>query len=227
VGDGLINTLCAPIRCSILVLSPRMLPLVIFEVGSIANMAIFFLFSNNNCPNLSINVLFPTPGGLYGQLFNNENEYGKIKNMVESFAENEGRQPRILIAKVGQDGHDRGAKVVASAFSDLGFDVDMAPLFSMPSEVAKMAIENDVHVIGISTLAGGHKTIIEELKKSLDLYKAKDILIVAGGVIPKKDYDYLKKLGVVAIFGPGTTILQSAKEILDKLNKMKHFAFNG
>ena len=166
-------------------------------------------------------------GGLYGQLFNNENEYGKIKNMVESFAENEGRQPRILIAKVGQDGHDRGAKVVASAFSDLGFDVDMAPLFSMPSEVAKMAIENDVHVIGISTLAGGHKTIIEELKKSLDLYKAKDILIVAGGVIPKKDYDYLKKLGVVAIFGPGTTILQSAKEILDKLNKMKHFAFNG
>lgn len=147
--------------------------------------------------------------------------------MVESFAENEGRQPRILIAKVGQDGHDRGAKVVASAFSDLGFDVDMAPLFSMPSEVAKMAIENDVHVIGISTLAGGHKTIIEELKKSLDLYKAKDILIVAGGVIPKKDYDYLKKLGVVAIFGPGTTILQSAKEILDKLNKMKHFAFNG
>lgn len=166
-------------------------------------------------------------GGLYGQLFNNENDYSKIKNMVESFAENEGRQPRILIAKVGQDGHDRGAKVVASAFSDLGFDVDMAPLFSMPSEVAKMAIENDVHVIGISTLAGGHKTIIEELKKSLDLYKAKDILIVAGGVIPKKDYDYLKKLGVVAIFGPGTTILQSAKEILDKLNKMKHFAFNG
>ena len=165
--------------------------------------------------------------GLYGQLFNNENEYEKIKSMVESFAENEGRQPRILIAKIGQDGHDRGAKVVASAYSDLGFDVDMAPLFSMPSEVAKMAIENDVHVIGISTLAGGHKTIIEELKKSLDLYNAKDILIVAGGVIPKKDYEYLKGLGVEAIFGPGTTILQSAREILDKLNKMKHFASNG
>ena len=166
-------------------------------------------------------------GGLYGQLFNNKNEYEEIKNMVENFAENEGRQPRILIAKVGQDGHDRGAKVVASAFSDLGFDVDMAPLFSMPSEVSKMAIENDVHIIGISTLAGGHKTIVEELKKSLDIYKAKDILIVAGGVIPKKDYNYLKKLGVIAIFGPGTPILQSAREILDKLNKMKHFAFNG
>lgn len=166
-------------------------------------------------------------GGLYGQLFNNEKEYEKIKKMVENFAENEGRQPRILIAKVGQDGHDRGAKVVASAFSDLGFDVDMAPLFSMPSEVAKMAIENDVHIIGISTLAGGHKTIVEELKKSLDNYKAKDILIVAGGVIPKKDYNYLKSLGVIAIFGPGTPILQSASEILDKLNEKRHFAFNG
>ena len=165
-------------------------------------------------------------GGLYGKLFNSEDEYERVKNMVKKFAENEGRQPRILIAKIGQDGHDRGAKVVASAFSDLGFDVDMAPLFSMPSEVAKMAIENDVHVIGISTLAGGHKTIIKELKKSLDKYNAQDILIVVGGIIPKKDYDYLKKLGVIAIFGPGTPILLSAKEILDKLNDNKHFVSN-
>ncbi|MBQ81346.1 MAG: hypothetical protein CL825_02095 [Crocinitomicaceae bacterium] len=133
------------------------------------------------------------------------------------FAELVGRRPRILVAKMGQDGHDRGAKVVASSFADLGFDVDLGPLFSTPEEVARQAVENDVHVVGISTLAAGHMTLVPALIGELEKLGRPDILVVAGGVIPPSDYDSLYNMGVVGVFGPGTPITNSASEILDVL----------
>ncbi len=139
----------------------------------------------------------------------------KAKNMSSLFFQREGRAPRILIAKMGQDGHDRGAKVVASSFADIGFDVDLGPLFQTPEETAKQAIENDVHWIGVSSLAAGHKTLVPELIKSLKNLNRSDIQIIVGGVVPKMDYDFLFSLGVVAIFGPGTPISESASKILD------------
>ena len=123
-----------------------------------------------------------------------------------------------MVAKIGQDGHDRGAKVIATAFADLGFDVDIAPLFQTPEEVVKQSIENDVHVIGISSLAAGHKTLIEQLMKVLRQENSEDIAVVAGGVIPPQDYDFLKTLGVSCIFGPGTPIPYAAREVLSALN---------
>ncbi|MDY6820100.1 MAG: methylmalonyl-CoA mutase [Deferribacterota bacterium] len=168
--------------------------------------------------------------GQFSSIFKDDECFMNIKKDVDNFAKEEGRRPRILVAKIGQDGHDRGAKVIASAFSDLGFDVDMAPLFSTPKEIAKMAIENDVHVIGVSTLAGAHKEIanslIEELKKFNIKDFKEDILIVMGGIIPKKDYDYLKKIGVISIFGPGAPILDAAEEIIENLCKKRHYASN-
>ena len=139
----------------------------------------------------------------------------KAKNMSSLFFQREGRAPRILIAKMGQDGHDRGAKVVASSFADIGFDVDLGPLFQTPEETAKQAIENDVHWIGVSSLAAGHKTLVPELIKSLKNLNRSDIQIIVGGVVPKVDYDFLFSLGVVAIFGPGSPISESASKILD------------
>ena len=127
----------------------------------------------------------------------------------------------MLVAKMGQDGHDRGAKVIATAFADLGFDIDLSPMFSTPAEVAKQAIENDVHVIGCSSLAAGHKTLVPELIDELKKQGADDILVVAGGVIPRQDYDFLFQKGVAAVFGPGTRIPVCAAEVLEKISKVR------
>ena len=144
--------------------------------------------------------------------------------MCEAFEKQDGRRPRILIAKVGQDGHDRGQKVIASAFADLGFDVDIGALFATPAEVARQAIENDVHIVGISSLAAGHLTLVPELKEELARQGLPDILIVAGGVIPPGDYEALSKAGAIAIFGPGTNIPEAAAGLLVKLNQHLGYA---
>ena len=138
-----------------------------------------------------------------------------IQKDIEAFAEAEGRRPRMLVVKMGKDGHDRGAKVIATAFADIGFDVDVGPLFQTPEEAAQDAIDNDVHVIGISSQAAGHKTLSPRLIEVLNERDAGDILVICGGVIPQQDYDFLKKAGVKAIFGPGTNIPSAAQDILD------------
>ncbi len=155
--------------------------------------------------------------GVYSSEMNNKNELAEVRKLSDQFAELDGRRPRILIAKMGQDGHDRGAKVIATAFADLGFDVDIGPLFQTPQEVARQAAENDVHIIGASSLAAGHKTLIPELIDSLAKIGRPDIMVVAGGVIPQKDYGFLYQAGVSGIFGPGTRVTESAKVILNKL----------
>ena len=134
--------------------------------------------------------------------------------MADGFARSQGRRPRILVAKLGQDGHDRGAKVIATAFADLGFDVDVGPLFQTPREAARMAVENDVHVLGVSTLAGSHKTLVPEVLAELKKMGRGDIAVVAGGVIPPRDRDFLHDCGVAEIFGPGTIIPVAAQKIL-------------
>ena len=153
--------------------------------------------------------------GVYKKENSEDPAFIKAKHMTSLFFQTEGRAPRILIAKMGQDGHDRGAKVVASSFADIGFDVDLGPLFQTPEETAKQAIENDVHWIGVSSLAAGHKTLVPELLKSLKNSNRSDIQIIVGGVVPKADYDFLFSLGVVAVFGPGSPISESASKILD------------
>ena len=140
--------------------------------------------------------------------------FQEAQKLADQFAETEGRRPRVMIAKMGQDGHDRGAKVVASSFADLGFDVDMGPLFQTPEEVAKQAIENDVHFIGASSLAAGHKTLIPQLIDELEKLGRSDIMVFAGGVIPAQDYDYLYQRKVAAVFGPGSVIAESAIKIM-------------
>src|SRR5690242_15227704 len=152
--------------------------------------------------------------GVYGGAYEGDNEFAAIKGDIETFEKDEGRRPRMLVAKMGQDGHDRGAKVIATAFADLGFDVDIGPLFQTPEEVAKDAIEADVHVVGVSSQAAGHKTLVPLLIKALKDQKADDILVVVGGVIPAQDYDFLKRAGVAAIFGPGTNIPDAARDVL-------------
>jgi len=154
--------------------------------------------------------------GVYSKEVNNDNTFAKAQEVADKFAEIEGRRPRVMIAKMGQDGHDRGAKVVASSFADLGFDVDMGPLFQTPEEVAKQAIENDVHFVGASSLAAGHKTLIPQLIGELEKLGRPDIMVFAGGVIPEQDYDYLLERKVAAIFGPGTVISESAITIMEK-----------
>jgi methylmalonyl-CoA mutase cobalamin-binding domain/chain len=138
---------------------------------------------------------------------------------VEAFAEEEGRRPRMLVVKMGQDGHDRGAKVIATAFADIGFDVDVGPLFQTPEEAAQDAIDNDVHVVGISSQAAGHKTLAPKLIEALKAEGAGDIIVICGGVIPHQDYEFLKKAGVKAIFGPGTNIPSAARDILDLIRR--------
>lgn len=155
--------------------------------------------------------------GVYSGEMKSQKEFEEVKNLSDHFAELDGRRPRILVAKMGQDGHDRGAKVIATSFADLGFDVDIGPLFQTPEEVAKQAAENDVHIVGASSLAGGHKTLIPALVKALEKIGRPDILVVAGGVIPKQDYAFLFDQGIAGIFGPGTPVAQSAKAILEKL----------
>ncbi|NTV01171.1 MAG: methylmalonyl-CoA mutase [Chlorobiaceae bacterium] len=143
--------------------------------------------------------------------------FQEAQRMADSFAEAEGRRPRILVAKVGQDGHDRGAKVIAAAFADIGFDVDISPLFQTPGEVVGQALDNDVHIVGISSLAGGHKTLIPAIVEELKAAHRDDILVIAGGVIPERDYDYLYERGVAGVFGPGTVIAEAAIQLLGKL----------
>lgn len=155
--------------------------------------------------------------GVYSREMKDQKDIEAVRKISDQFAARDGRRPRILVAKIGQDGHDRGAKVIATSFADLGFDVDIGPLFQTPDEVAMQAAENDVHLIGVSSLAGGHKTLIPELINALKKINREDILIVAGGVIPQQDYDFLREQGVAFIFGPGTVITQAAREILVKL----------
>ncbi|MEK6783749.1 MAG: methylmalonyl-CoA mutase [Bacteroidota bacterium] len=157
--------------------------------------------------------------GVYSREMKDNTEFNLVHALSDRFAELEGRRPRILVAKMGQDGHDRGAKVIATGFADLGFDVDIGPLFQTPDEVAMQAAENDVHVIGVSSLAAGHKSLVPELLQALKKIGRQDILIVVGGVIPKQDYDFLYQAGVAGIFGPGTPVTSSAKVILEKLLK--------
>ncbi|MBW5832257.1 methylmalonyl-CoA mutase [Yersinia enterocolitica] len=157
----------------------------------------------------------------YHQNENDAQEFDQILAQTQHFLEQNGRHPRILIAKMGQDGHDRGAKVIASAYSDLGFDVDLSPMFSTPQEIARLAVENDVHVIGASSLAAGHKTLIPELVEALRQYNRQDICVVAGGVIPPQDYAFLRERGVAAIYGPGTPMLASVRDVL-KLISARH-----
>jgi methylmalonyl-CoA mutase len=142
----------------------------------------------------------------------------RMQKLVGEFEDNEGRRPRILVAKIGQDGHDRGQKVIASAFADLGFDVDIGPLFATPEEAARQAVENDVHIVGVSTLAASHLTLVPELKAALAREGRDDIMIVVGGVVPPQDYDALKNAGAEAIFPPGTVIAKAAEELIGKLN---------
>ena len=156
-----------------------------------------------------------TLSGVYGAAYEGDEGFQQIQRDVEKFAEDEGRRPRMLVVKMGQDGHDRGAKVIATAFADIGFDVDVGPLFQTPEEAAQDAIDNDVHVVGISSQAAGHKTLAPKLIEALKAQGAGDILVICGGVIPQQDYDFLKKAGVKAIFGPGTNIPEAARDILD------------
>ncbi len=157
--------------------------------------------------------------GIYAMGAGKMNKFEEARNLADEFAEEDGRRPRIMVAKMGQDGHDRGAKVVATSFADMGFDVDISPLFQTPAEVAKQAIENDVHILGISSLAAGHKTLVPEVVKQLKELGRDDVYIVVGGVIPRQDYDYLYQNGADAIFGPGTNLAECACEILENLLK--------
>ncbi len=160
-----------------------------------------------------------TISGVYASESGDDATYKDAKAMAEKFAKLVGRQPRIMVVKMGQDGHDRGAKVVATGYADIGFDVDMGPLFQTPAEAAKQAVENDVHVVGVSSLAAGHKTLVPQIIAELKKLGREDIMVIAGGVIPAQDYDYLYKAGVVAIFGPGTSVTYAAKKILEVLLK--------
>jgi methylmalonyl-CoA mutase len=157
--------------------------------------------------------------GVYSGEFGKDGAVEKTRAMADEFEQREGRRPRIMIAKMGQDGHDRGAKVISTAFADLGFDVDIGPLFQTPEETARQAVENDVHVVGMSSLAAGHKTLLPQLIDELKKLGREDIMVVIGGVIPAQDYDYLKQHGAAAIFGPGTVIPVAAQKVLEEINQ--------
>ncbi len=168
-----------------------------------------------------------TISGVYAAAFRREDgidTVGEVRRLVEAFAAREGRRPRLLVAKMGQDGHDRGAKVVATAFADLGFDVDVGPLFQTPAETARQAVENDVHIVGLSSLAGGHKTLLPQLVAELARLGRGDILVVCGGVVPSQDYQFLRENGAAAIFGPGTVIPEAARNLLAELNRRLGYA---
>ncbi len=155
--------------------------------------------------------------GVYSAAIKNDENFEKAKQLANAFAKQEGRRPRIMIAKMGQDGHDRGAKVVATGYADVGFDVDIGPLFQTPAEAAKQAVENDVHILGVSSLAAGHKTLVPQVIEELKKHGREDIMVIVGGVIPAQDYQYLFDAGAVAIFGPGTKISEAAIKILEIL----------
>ncbi|MBU0888971.1 MAG: methylmalonyl-CoA mutase [Alphaproteobacteria bacterium] len=162
--------------------------------------------------------------GVYGSAYDDDDGFRRIQKETDDFAAEEGRRPRLLVVKLGQDGHDRGAKVIATAFADIGFDVDIGPLFQTPEEAARQAIENDVHVVGVSSQAAGHKTLVPELRTALDAMGGGDILIVCGGVIPPQDYEFLTAHGVSAIYGPGTNIPHAAAEILTLIRRRRKAA---
>ena len=155
--------------------------------------------------------------GVYAAAYDSAEGWERLQREIAEFGEQHGRRPRVMIAKLGQDGHDRGAKVVATAFADLGFDVDMGPLFQTPEECARQAIENDVHAVGVSTLAAGHKTLVPAIIDELKKQGADDIVVFVGGVIPQQDYDFLYAAGVKGIYGPGTPIPASAKDVLEQI----------
>jgi methylmalonyl-CoA mutase len=159
--------------------------------------------------------------GVYGSAYEGDEGYERIRREIDAFAKVEGRRPRMLVVKMGQDGHDRGAKVIATGFADIGFDVDVGPLFQSPEEAARDAIENDVHVVGVSSQAAGHRTLVPELIQELRKQGGDDILVVCGGVIPPQDHDFLLDAGVAAIYGPGTNIPLAAAEILELLRQRK------
>jgi methylmalonyl-CoA mutase len=159
--------------------------------------------------------------GVYASAYEGDDTFVNIKTEIEAFAREEGRRPRMLVVKMGQDGHDRGAKVIATAYADMGFDVDIGPLFQTPEEAARQAVENDVHVIGVSSLAAGHKTLVPQLIKALKDEGGEDILVVCGGVIPPQDYDQLLSQGVAAVYGPGTNIPKAAAEMLKLIRERR------
>jgi methylmalonyl-CoA mutase len=164
------------------------------------------------------NAQAQTVSGVYGSAFQEDEGWKMIQADIDAFVEKHGRRPRMLVCKMGQDGHDRGAKVIATAFADVGFDIDLSPMFSTPEEVARQAVENDVHVVGVSSQAAGHKTLVPELISELKKLGAEDVIVVAGGVIPRQDYDFLTAAGVKGIFGPGTQIPVAARDVLDAIN---------
>jgi len=162
--------------------------------------------------------------GVYAAAYEGDEGFREVLASVDSFAEEEGRRPRMLVVKLGQDGHDRGAKVIATAFADLGFDVDVGPLFATPEEAAQQAIENDVHIVGVSTQAAGHKTLVPQLTQALAAARAEEVVVICGGVIPAKDYEFLKSKGVSAIYGPGTNIPAAAREVLEMVRERRREA---
>ncbi len=164
------------------------------------------------------NAVTKSVSGVYGASYSDKDKIARVVRRAEAFEAAQGRRPRILVAKMGQDGHDRGAKVIATAFADMGFDVDVGPLFQTPAETARQAVENDVHIVGMSSLAAGHKTLLPQLVRALREMGREDILVVVGGVIPQQDYDFLYEHGATAIFGPGTVIPDAAMMLLDKLS---------
>jgi len=165
------------------------------------------------------NAVIRSISGIYSSEIGENPEFAEALKMADEFTKLEGRRPRIMIAKMGQDGHDRGAKVVATSYADMGFDVDIGPLFQTPEESAKQAVENDVHVIGMSSLAAGHKTLLPQLVAELAKFGREDIMVVAGGVIPAQDYEYLRQHGAAAIFGPGTVIPVAAQKVIEEINR--------
>jgi methylmalonyl-CoA mutase len=159
--------------------------------------------------------------GVYAAAYEGAEGWERLKSEIAAFAAAEGRRPRVLIAKLGQDGHDRGAKVVASAFADLGYDVDVGPLFQTPEECARQAVENDVHAVGISTLAAGHRTLVPAVVAALKAQGAGDVVVFVGGVVPPQDHDFLRAAGVAGIYGPGTPIPVSAKDVLEQIKRSR------
>ena len=183
------------------------------SVGEIST-ALETVFSRHNAQVRSFS-------GVYGAAWEKDDDFKMIQDDITAFAEKEGRRPRMLVVKLGQDGHDRGSHVIATAFADIGFDVDIGPLFQTPEEAARQAIENDVHILGISSQVAGHKTLVPQVIEALRAQHADDIIVVCGGVIPPQDFEMLKAAGVSAIFGPGTNIPEAAREVLQLIEQAK------